>query len=125
MKKLTRNGLHPAVLRRIGSDMYDYAAEGYRILERKFPDVKKWPDNANEARLLAIEAFYDGMTHGRRIEEITKTGRQKYARVELQEMADSMTYILNDAINLIVAQGAPLLLLEDNEDNNDQQNESM
>lgn len=40
-------------------------------------------------------------------------------------MADSMTYILNDAINLMVAQGAPLLLLEDNEDNNDQRNESM
>ena len=113
LKRLTRNGLHPTVLRHIGSDIYDYAAEGYRILEREWPEIRKWPDRANEARLAAIEAFYDAMVNGQRIRELIKMARQKYHREELQEMADDMTYAVNGALNLMVAQGAPRLLLED------------
>lgn len=117
LKRLTRNGLSPDVLRHIGSDIYDYAAEGYRLLEREWPGIRKWPDRANEARQAAIEAFYDAMVNGRRIREIVKTARQKYHRQELQEMADDLTFSVNEALNLMVSQGAPQISLENNNDN--------
>jgi len=117
LKRLTRNGLNPEILRQIGSDIHDYASEGYRILERDWPEIRKWPDRANEARLSAIDAFYDAIVNGRRVRELIKGGRQKYHRSELQEMADDMTYIINDAINLMVAMGAPRLLLGDEPNN--------
>ena len=115
LKRLTRNGMAPDVLRHIGSDIYDYAAEGYRLLEREWPGIRKWPDRANEARQAAIETFYDAMVNGRRIHEIVKVSRQKYHRTELQEMADDLTYSVNEALNLMCAQGAPRVSLENDD----------
>lgn len=108
LKEVVKGYPDPTVLRQISSDLHDWSSSGYRLLERDWPKIRRWPDNAYQAKEDAIEAFVEVKISAQRIYAIARDGQQAYLKPQIKQMAEDLSFPVNDALTALVNMGAKL-----------------
>lgn len=85
----------------IAIGLLDAGKTGMRVLDKRFEEIKRWPDKANHARMLTVMSCQKATVVADRIMKITQAGDEKYSRTVLQEEAFKLLKQVQEALQAI------------------------
>lgn len=93
----------PQMVKFLAAKFLNCGRAGQLCLEKDWRKVgiKRWPHNANHARLIALKLFDTTVKYAGRLRKMAESGDVEYVRSILQQMSFSLIDLSYDALELL------------------------